>query len=48
VDRYDAACRRFLHKSADEVRFGARVRSPDAMSLITVDAVMDKVAGLLG
>ncbi|MDH3893036.1 MAG: glycosyltransferase family 9 protein [Chromatiales bacterium] len=48
VDRYDAACRRFLHKSADEVRFGTRVRNPDAMSLITVDAVMDKVAEVLG
>ncbi len=48
VDRYDAACRRFLGKTADEVRFGTRVRNPEAMSLITVDAVMEKVARVLG
>ncbi len=48
VDRYDAACRQFLGKSAGEVRFGTRVRNPEAMNLITVDAVMEKVARVFG
>lgn len=48
VDRYDEACRRFLGQPASQVRFGTRVRSPEAMNIISVDDVMEKVATVLG
>lgn len=39
VDRYPEALRRSLGRSVDEVRWGQRVRDPDVMDLIEVDAV---------
>jgi heptosyltransferase I len=39
VDKYPEAVRSELGKSVDEIRWGRRVRNPDAMSLITVDDV---------
>lgn len=39
VNRYPDAVRKYLGKQVDEVRWGQRVRHPDAMDLITVDDV---------
>lgn len=47
VNRYPDALRKFLDRSVDEVRWGARVRSPDAMDLITVDDVTGKLDTLM-
>jgi heptosyltransferase I len=43
VNRYPDAVREFLGKSVDKVRWGQRVRNPDAMSLISVADVADKI-----
>ncbi|HET8818571.1 MAG TPA: glycosyltransferase family 9 protein, partial [Xanthomonadaceae bacterium] len=37
VDRYDDAMRRYLGKSATDVRWGTRVEAPGVMDLVTVD-----------
>jgi len=47
VDRYDEACRAFLGKPAAAVRFGTRVRNREAMRLIEIADVMEKVAEVL-
>ncbi len=39
ADRYPDALDKYLHKTVDTVRWGQRVRDPDAMSLITFDDV---------
>lgn len=43
VDRYPDAVLKYLHKDVDEVRWGRRVRHPDAMDLITIDDVTRKI-----
>lgn len=43
VDRYPDALRMYLGKSADEVRWGRRVRDPAAMELIEVADVTEKI-----
>ena len=43
VNRYPEAVRRYLGKDVDELRWGQRVRHPDAMSLITTDDVIAKI-----
>jgi len=43
VNRYPDALAHFLDTSADAVRFGTRVRHPEAMSLITIDDVNGKI-----
>ena len=43
VNRYPDALAHFLDTSVDAVRFGTRVRHPDAMSLITIDDVNGKI-----
>jgi heptosyltransferase I len=43
VNRYPDAVERFLGKAVDEVRWGQRVRHPDAMELITIDDVNGKI-----
>ena len=48
VNQYPQACRQYLSKSVDELRWGQRVRHPDAMALITVAAVTEKLNRLLG
>ena len=40
VNRYPEAVERYLGKSVDEVRWGQRVRHPEAMNLIAVDDVV--------
>jgi heptosyltransferase I len=39
IDRYPDAVRCFLHSDPENLRWGARVRHPDAMDLISVDEV---------
>jgi heptosyltransferase I len=43
VDRYPDAVRRFLQSDPDQLRWGTRVRHPDAMELITVDEVCQRI-----
>ena len=43
VDRYPEAVRKELGKSVDEIRWGRRIRNPDAMNMITVDDVYPKL-----
>jgi heptosyltransferase I len=48
VNRYPDAVRRAFGREPDALRFGRRVRDPDAMSLITVEDVLGKAAQVLG
>ena len=43
VNRYPDAVRRYLGKEVEQLRWGQRVRHPEAMSLITVDDVIGKI-----
>ncbi|EWH02813.1 glycosyltransferase family 9 protein [Halomonas sp. BC04] len=47
VDRYPEAVRAHLHKEPEEIAWGQRVRHPDAMSLIRVDDVVQRLDALL-
>ncbi|WP_066446013.1 glycosyltransferase family 9 protein [Halomonas chromatireducens] len=47
VDRYPEAVRTYLHKEPDEITWGQRVRHPDAMSLVRVDDVVQRLDALL-
>ena len=48
VDRYPQAIRQAFGKSVAEVGWGRRVRDPQAMALITVEDVVDRLAAVLG
>ena len=48
VSRYDEAVRQYLGKDSSALRWGTRVRHPDAMDLITIDDVRGKIDGFLG
>jgi heptosyltransferase I len=41
VDRYDAAARRFLRKSAEALPWGRKIEQPGVMDLIETDAVIE-------
>jgi heptosyltransferase I len=43
IDRYPDAVRRFLRSDPENLRWGARVRHPDAMDLISVDDVCRQI-----
>ncbi len=46
VDQYPAAVEKYLHRTVDQVRWGQRVRDPDALDLIGFDqviAMLDRV-----
>ena len=43
VSKYEEALKKYLNKTVDKVRWGQRVRSPDAMSLIDVSDVTEKL-----
>jgi heptosyltransferase I len=43
VNRYPDATRQFLNKDASALRWGQRVRHPDAMKLITIDDVIGQL-----
>jgi heptosyltransferase I len=47
VDRYPQAVQKFLGKNPDELPWNTRVHHPDAMSLITVDDVMQQLEKVL-
>jgi len=48
VNRYPEAVRRYLGKDVADLRWGTRVRHPDAMDLITTDDVIAKIADFVG
>jgi heptosyltransferase I len=48
VNEYPRALYREYGKSVDELRWGTRIRDPEAMSLIQVDRVLEKAALVLG
>lgn len=48
VNRYPDALQRFMGKAVEQVRWGQRVRHPDAMELITVDEVSRKIDRVFG
>ncbi len=43
VNRYPDAALKYLGKSAEQLRWGQRIRHPDAMDLITIDDVREKI-----
>ncbi len=43
VDRYDAAARKYRHRSADALPWGTRLEYPGVMDLIEVDAVIERL-----
>jgi heptosyltransferase I len=45
ANRYPDAVQKFLGKSVQQLRWGQRVRHPDAMDLITVEEVIAKIDG---
>ena len=47
VDRYPDAVARYLGKSPDDLRWGQRVRHPEAMDLISVDDVNGRIDALI-
>ncbi len=47
VNKYPEACRQFLNKSVDQVKWGSKTEFPGAMDLITVDEVMEKTVQVL-
>lgn len=48
VNRYPDAVQKFLGRSVEQVRWGRRVRHPEAMELITVDEVCRKIDRVFG
>ncbi len=43
VNRYPDAALKYLGKSVEQLRWGQRIRHPDAMDLITIDDVREKI-----
>lgn len=43
INRYPDAIRRYLGKNVEDVRWGQRVREPDAMDLIKIDDVIQNI-----
>jgi heptosyltransferase I len=43
VNRYPDATQRYLGKSVEQLKWGQRVRHPDAMDLITIEDVKGKI-----
>jgi heptosyltransferase I len=48
MDRYPQAVQKFLGKDPEQLAWNTRVHHPDAMSLITVDEVMQQLEKVLG
>ncbi len=48
VNRYPDALRQFTGKTVEQVRWGQRVRHPEAMDLITVDEVCRRIDSVFG
>lgn len=47
VDRFDEACRRFKGKPADELPWDTRIRDAEAMDLIRVDDVTERLEAVM-
>jgi heptosyltransferase I len=47
VDRFDAAARRFLGKSASEVPWATKIERPGVMDLVRVDDVLERLDALV-
>ena len=43
VNKYPEAVRKFLHKDAEEIKWGQRVRNPEVMDLVQVEDVIEKL-----
>lgn len=43
VNYYPQALKKFLNKTPEQVKFGQRVRNPNAMNIIPINAVTDKI-----
>lgn len=43
VDQYDAAARKYLKRSASEIRWGTKIEEDGVMDLITVEQVIDRL-----
>jgi len=48
VDQYDAAARRFLNRSAEELQWGTKIEYAGVMDLVGVDQVIEKVDAWCG
>ena len=48
INKYEIALKKYNNKSIHEVKWGARIRNNQAMSLITQDDVIDMVDKILG
>lgn len=46
VDRYDAAARKFLRRSAAEIPWGTKIEYPGVMDLVETDAVIERFEAL--
>lgn len=47
VDRYDAAARKYLHRSADDIPWGTKIEYPGVMDLVTVDDAIERLEAAL-
>jgi len=43
VDQYDAAARRFLNRSADELQWGTKIEYEGVMDLVSIDQVTERL-----
>ena len=48
INKYEIALKKYNNKSINEVKWGARIRNNQAMSLITQEDVIDMVDKILG
>ena len=48
INKYEIALKKYNNKSIHEVKWGARIRNNQAMSLITQDDVIDMADKILG
>ena len=46
VNAYPKACQQYLGKSVSEMKWGQRMRHPEAMDLIELDAVCSRITQL--
>lgn len=47
VDKFDEAANKYLHKSANELHWGAKIEKPGVMELITVDEVCHQLDNVM-
>ena len=47
VDKYSEAIEKYSNKSKKAIKWGERVRDPNAMNLITIDDVKTKIKAII-